>query len=230
MSDQPDALMLFAAGFGTRMGALTAARPKPMIEVAGQPLIGHALAQASDVDLRVRLANLHYKPESLESWLQARGIETILEAPDILETGGGLKAARETLGGGPVYTMNTDAVWQGPPALTCLAKAWRPEIMDGLLLTIPKARAIGHAGTGDFALDTDGRLQRGGADIYTGAQIIRTERLAEIAERAFSLNRLWDLLLAEGRLFGTPYPGRWCDVGRPEGIAAAEAMLSESHV
>jgi CTP:molybdopterin cytidylyltransferase MocA len=43
MPDFPFPLMIFAAGFGTRMGALTAARPKPLIPVAGRALIDHAL-------------------------------------------------------------------------------------------------------------------------------------------------------------------------------------------
>ncbi len=73
------------------------------------------------------------------------------------------------------------------------------------------------AGRGDFVADADGRLTRGPGLIYGGAQIIATEGLAAIEAEAFSLNLLWDRMLAEGRLFGLIYPGRWCDVGQPGG-------------
>ena len=42
----------------------------------------------------------------------------------------------------------------------------------------------------------------------------------------FSLNALWDLQMANGRVFGVIHPGMWCDVGRPDAIPLAEAMLA----
>ncbi|MCP4819266.1 MAG: nucleotidyltransferase family protein, partial [Shimia sp.] len=94
----------------------------------------------------------------------------------------------------------------------------------------PQEHTIGHKGQGDFTLPKDGRIARGPGVIYGGVQILRTEGLAEINEDAFSLNLLWDQLLAKGRLYGVSYPGSWCDVGSPEGITLAEQMLSDPDV
>ena len=128
-------------------------------------------------------------------------------------------------------TLNADAVWSGTNPLQQLAAAWDETRMDALLLLAPKAQTRGHSGRGDFLLDSEGRIQRAAgaeAPIYLGAQIIRTEGLAEIDEDVFSLNRLWDVLIARGRAFGLIHQGGWCDVGRPEGIAQAEALLAEA--
>jgi MurNAc alpha-1-phosphate uridylyltransferase len=222
--------MLFAAGFGTRMGALTTTRPKPMIEVAGKPLIDHALDLVSPMHLTRVVANLHYKPEPLIAHLESRNVALSIEAPDILETGGGLRHALPLLGDGPVFTMNTDAVWCGPNPLKLLRTAWEPARMDALLLCIPPAGAIGHQGNGDFHLGPDGRIARGSGLIYSGVQIIKTDALHEIRETAFSLNLLWDQMGLANRLFGLTYPGEWCDVGHPEGIALAESLLERCDV
>ena len=147
------------------------------------------------------------------------------EEPEILDTGGGLRAALPLLGPDPVFALNTDAVWSGPNPLRLLAEAWDPERMDALLLCVPVARAIGRKGGGDFTVGTDGRLSRGGDAVYTGAQIIRTDGLASVPEPVFSLNLLWNAMATENRLYGLPYPGQWCDVGHPEGITLAEDML-----
>lgn len=85
---------------------------------------------------------------------------------------------------------------------------------------------MGHDGPGDFAMGDDGCLSRGAQFVYTGAQIITTGLLARITEPTFSLNRIWDMLMAEGRLFGVAHDGNWCDVGRPESIPLAEALLN----
>lgn len=220
------AVMLFAAGFGTRMGALTAETPKPMVAVAGRPLVDHAL-DVADGAKRI-VANVHYRPEMLVGHLEARGVAISHEDP-ILETGGGLRAALPLLGAGPVMTLNTDAVWTGPNPLDQLAAAWDADRMDGLLLLLPDD-AVGKS-AGDFVMDADGRLSRAkgarGA-IYLGAQILRTEGLSAITETVFSLNVLWDRMIAEGRLFGLMHRGGWCDVGTPAGILDAEAMLARA--
>ena len=93
MSQSPDAVMLFAAGFGTRMGALTKDRPKPLIKVAERPLIDHALALVDAVHPSRVVANLHYHADQLQAHLAPKGILLSHETPEILETGGGLRAA-----------------------------------------------------------------------------------------------------------------------------------------
>lgn len=218
--------MLFAAGFGTRMQPLTLTRPKPLVQVAGRALIDHALDQAAPLPGLKIVANAHYLPDQIVDHLAPRGIPVLVEDPEILDTGGGLKNALPLLGDGPVFTMNTDAVWSGPSPLALLADAWDGDRMDALLMCVSPENAVGHAGTGDF-VDTGGRVTRGPGLIYSGAQVIRTEGLAEIDRTAFSLNLLWDRMLNAGRLHILSYPGRWCDVGHPGGIALAEEMLAD---
>lgn len=231
MRSTPPPLMLFAAGFGTRMGALTATRPKPLIPVAGKPLIDHALALADGAGITRIVANTHYLADQIATHLAGRDIALSHEAGQIRETGGGLKAALPLLGRSPVLTLNTDAVWTGKNPLIQLIDAWDGARMDGLLLLLPTAQALGHSGTGDFLLDAQARLTRAkgtSAPVYLGAQMLRTEGLAEITEDVFSLNRLWDQMIAAGRLYGVIHDGGWCDVGRPEGITQAEALLRVS--
>lgn len=218
--------MLFAAGFGTRMRPLTATRPKPLVEVAGRPLIDHALDLAHRAGIRRIVANLHYRAEMLEAHLQGSGVVTVTEHPDILDTGGGLRNALPLLGDGPVLTLNTDAVWTGPNPLATLRETWRPGEMDALLLLVPKDAATGHAGPGDFLMDGAGRLSRGPGLVFGGAQIVEPAAVETVSDRVFSLNRVWDDAAARGRLFGVVHPGGWCDVGRPASIPVAEALLS----
>lgn len=226
MSQPPRAVMLFAAGFGTRMKPLTRTRPKPLIEVAGRPLIDHALDLARAVQPDRIVANLHYLAPMLRTHLEPQGVLLSHETPDILDTGGGLRAALPLLAANPVFTMNTDAIWSGPNPLQLLTRAWDPDRMDALLMCVPVAQALGHDGPGDFAIGDDGRLYRGGGTIYGGAQIVRTDRLAGVTDPAFSLNRVWDEMHRDGRLYGVGYPGRWCDVGHPGGIALAEELIA----
>ena len=216
--------MLFAAGKGTRMGDLTKDRPKPMIEVAGKPLIDHALQIANAADVGPIVVNLHYLPQLLQAHLSGQGIVFSDETDGLLETGGGLRKALPLLCSNPVLTMNTDAVWNGPNPIETLKNAWQPQ-MEALLLLVKKQNVSGHLGAGDFGINAEGHLHRAPDLIYTGVQIIRTDVLSEITEDAFSMNLAWDIIGKRNGLFGAVYDGKWCDVGQPSSIPLAEAML-----
>lgn len=223
-------LMLFAAGFGKRMGALTQGLPKPLIPVAGRALLDHALDLAGADIVSHTVINLHYLGDQIVRHIGTRNVTFSTEDP-ILETGGGLRAALPVLGDGPVMTLNTDAVWTGQNPLAELAAAWDDAKMDALLLLSPISHALGHTGTGDFLLNAGGQISRAsGAPglVYLGAQIVRTDRLAEIPETVFSINLLWDQMIAGGRAYGLLHQGGWCDVGQSSSIALAEGMVRDS--
>ena len=225
----PRAAMLFAAGFGTRMGALAADRPKPLIPVAGRTLLDHALEVARGAGVARIVVNAHYRAAMIRAHLARQPDVTVAEEPGpILDTGGGLRAALPLLGPGPVFTLNTDAVWTGPNPLRTLAAAWDPAAMDALLLLAPPDRATGHGGPGDFVREAGGRLSRAAGragPVFLGAAIVHPRAIPADAGTVFSLNRAWDAAAARGRLHGAIHPGGWCDVGHPAGIALAEALL-----
>lgn len=218
------ATMVLAAGLGRRMRPLTDDRPKALVEVAGRALIDHALEQVAGPGPLV--VNAHHHADALRAHLAGRDLTLLEETPQLLDTGGGLRNALPHLGPGPVLTMNADNVWTGPRARDTLLAAWDPEAMDGLLLL---GRHKGRAEAGRWKLDLDaaGRIFRtpNGYE-YLGAGIFKTDGLAAMPEGPFSLRDLWPAMMEADRLSGVVHPGQWVDVGRPENIAAAEALLA----
>ncbi len=219
---RPAPAMIFAAGFGTRMGKLSRTLPKPMVPFAGRPMISHCIGLLREAGITTIVANTHHLPQEIEPFLRSEGIAVSREHPDILETGGGLKAAAALLGSSPVITINPDAAWLGRNPVRAMIAAWRPG-MQALLALVPKSLAHGTSGAGDFRIEA-GRILRGGPLIYGGAQIIVTGRLDRIPGKAFSLNVYWDLLSESGGLHGLVYDGRWCDIGHPAGLRTAEGL------
>ena len=234
----PETAMVMAAGLGKRMRPLTATRPKPLVEVAGKPLIDHALDRLRAAGVRKAVVNLHYLPDALEAHLKNRvkGIEIAVsdERDQLLETGGGLLNALPQIDADPFLAVNSDNLWVDGPvdSLRLLASNWEDERMDALLLLVPLAHAYCHQGRGDFHLKPTGQLSRRRARgvapfVYTGIQMV-SKRLFEgdLPEGPFSTNLLWDRAIAAGRCYGSVHQGLWFDIGAPENIKKAEAILS----
>ncbi|SLN30606.1 nucleotidyltransferase family protein [Roseisalinus antarcticus] len=224
MGVTPEAALFFAAGLGTRMRPLTDTRPKPLVRVGGTTLLDHALSLAEAAGIGRKVVNAHYLADMIAAHLQGRDIALSDERDRLLDTGGGLRKALPLLGPGPVFTMNTDAVWRGPNPFALLRDHWAPDRMEALLLCVPREAALGHAGAGDFTFDPAGRLAYGPGPVYTGAQIVAPATLDGIDGDVFSMRRVWDRMIDRGTIFGLAYPGRWCDVGRPDSIPIAETL------
>ena len=235
-----ESAMVMAAGLGKRMRPLTATRPKPLVRVAGKPLIDHAFDRIEEAGIGHVVVNVHYLADALEAHLasaaKTRAFEISVsdERAQLLETGGGLVRAAPLLRGDPILCANSDNIWTDGPvnAIELLRRRWDDAAMDALLLLIPQARATGHSGRGDFHMDKVGRLERRRAGriapfVYTGVQLLSRRLLEGAPEGPFSTNILWDGAIAAGRLFGLSHNGRWFDVGTPGAIARVEADLAD---
>lgn len=234
----PSTAMVMAAGLGKRMRPLTASRPKPLIEVAGKPLIDHVLDRLRAAGVGRIVVNVHYLADALEAHLKARASDFDVAVSDerelLLETGGGMVRAQQLIDADPFLAINSDNFWIDGPAdtLRLLASHWRDGEMDALLLLVPQARAGNHGGQGDFHMDSAGRLTRRRRGrvapfVFTGIQMVARRLLRDAPDGPFSTNILWDRAIAEGRCFGVVHQGLWFDVGTPGAIEATERALQD---
>lgn len=231
------AAMVLAAGLGLRMRPLTLARPKPLVEVAGKPLIAHAFDRLRAAKVKTAVVNTHYLAEQIEAWARTQHSPRVVisdERAEVLDTGGGIALALPKLGPEPFFVLNSDSFWQeqGQPALDRMRAAWDDRAMDCLLLLCPIAQTVGYDGDGDFVRDDEGRLRRkagnhGQALAYIGGYLVHPRLFEGAPAGKFSMNRLWDKAIAAGRLHGIVHAGKWLHVGTPEAIALAEAALAE---
>lgn len=229
-----DTAMVMAAGMGKRMRPLTATQPKPLVRVAGKPLIDHTLDRLADAGISRAVVNVHYLADALEAHVRERATPKVTisdEREALLETGGGMIKARGSLPD-PFFCLNSDNIWlEGPrDAFHDLSKRWNADQMDALLLLVPHARAANFRGKGDFHMDAMGRVSRRRSGriapfIYTGIQLVSHRLLREAPDGKFSTNVLWNRAIEEGRLFGTAFTGQWFEVGTPEAIKPTEEAL-----
>jgi MurNAc alpha-1-phosphate uridylyltransferase len=212
--------------------------PKPLVPVAGKPLIDHVLDRLAAAGVERAVVNVHYLADMIENHLKGRTRPQIVisdERAKLLNTGGGVVKALGAIGREPFIHVNSDTIWidSVKPNLERLSEAFDPTTMDALLLLAPVSTSIGYPGRGDYAMAPDGRLKkRGERDIapfvYAGAAILRPELFKDAPAGAFSLTTLFNRAEAVGRLHGLRLEGVWMHVGTPEAIKDAEAAIAAS--
>ncbi len=232
----PETAMVLAAGRGERLRPLTDRLPKPLVVVDGMTMLGRMLDMLAAAGVRRAVVNTHHLAAQIHSHLEGRAAPEIVfsDEAELLETGGGVAKALAELGAAPFYAVNSDIVLlDGPePVLWRMARAWRDDAMDALLLTHRTVRAHGYDGPGDFVTAADGRLRRRREQeivpyLLTGIQLLHPRLFEGCPKGAFSLNRLYDRAAEAGRLHGLDHDGEWLHVGTPTSLAGAERILKE---
>jgi N-acetyl-alpha-D-muramate 1-phosphate uridylyltransferase len=238
MSAKPDKAMVLAAGLGLRMRPLTERMPKPLVQVAGRPLLDHALDKLAEAGVVEAIVNVHYLPDQIIEHVSQRKRPRVTisdERDSVLGTGGGVVKALPLLGSAPFFHVNADTLWiDGVRSnLARLAEAFDSARMDILLLMAPTAGSIGYEGNGDYAMLPDGALRKRKEHqvvpfVYAGAAIISPSVFVGAPTGEFSLTRMFDAANEKERLFGLRLDGTWMHVGTPDAVGAAEDAFLES--
>jgi len=234
----PSKAMVFAAGLGARMRPLSDAVPKPLIKVAGTPMIDHMLDRFARAGTRTAIVNVHHLADQIEAHLATRkDMEIVIsdERDALLDQGGGIAKALPLLGDEPFFICNTDAFWiEGPRQnLLRLAEVWDPAKMDILLLVAATTASVGVDWPGDFLMTADGRLAKRAEwevapFVYAGVGIIKPQLFAAETRKIFPLAPFFCEAARQGRLYGQRLDGLWLHVGAPQVIAEAEWMIARS--
>jgi MurNAc alpha-1-phosphate uridylyltransferase len=209
--------MILAAGRGERMRPLTDHTPKPLLPVAGRPLIEHLIAALVADGFREIVVNTAHLGELIERQLGDGGRLGVRLAysreGEALETGGGIRQALPLLGDEPFLVVNGDIATDFP-----FARLRQPPSGLAHLVLVPNPS---HHGRGDFAL-VGGRVAEDGEvrHTFSGIGVYRPELFADRPPGRFPLAPLLRAAMAREAVSGELYPGFWMDIGTAERLEA----------
>jgi MurNAc alpha-1-phosphate uridylyltransferase len=217
--------LILAAGRGERMRPLTDRIPKPLLPVAGKPLIQYHIENLARAGLRDLVINHARLGEQIETALGDGNrygvrIRYSAEGDAPLETGGGIVKAMALLESDPFLVVNAD-IWTDFPFSALPARI--PGLAHLVLVDNPA-----HNPDGDFALD-GGLVSDRGARRYTfsGIGLYRPALFADSPEEQFPLAPILRRAAASGLVSGQYYAGTWLDVGTPERLAALNRRMKK---
>ncbi|MEZ5560722.1 MAG: nucleotidyltransferase family protein [Pseudomonadales bacterium] len=214
--------MILAAGRGERLRPLTDRMPKPLVEVAGRPLIEHQLSWLRRAGVDTVVINLHHLAAQIVAALgdgSRFGLQIIYShEAELLETGGGIVKALPALGDAPFVLINGDiytdfdlADLPAEPAPGC----------DAHLLLTPKP---GFRAEGDFEAAAGRVTGRGDAYVYCGIAVLRPRLLAGRSECRFSLRDALFAAVERHAVSAQIWRGLWTDIGTLEQLQALRAQ------
>jgi MurNAc alpha-1-phosphate uridylyltransferase len=220
--------MVLAAGRGERMRPITDRIPKPLVPVAGKPLIVYHLEALARAGVRDVVINLAYRGAQIREALgdgSRYGVRIAYsdEGPDPIETGGGIFKALPLLGTQPFIVVNGD-IW------TDFDVATLPLLEGGVHARLVMVPNPPHVANGDFALDGGYIIESAKNDrfTYSGIGVFSPEFFHDCQPGKFPLRPLLSRAIAARKLTGQVYRGVWLDIGTPERLAELEASLRSS--
>lgn len=223
--------MILAAGVGKRMRPLTDITPKPLLPVAGTPLIEHhirRLAEAGFSELVINVAHLGQQIVDYCGDGSRWGVSIVFSVEDEpLETAGGIIKALPHLGDEPFLIVNGD-VWTEFPFASLRQYVMRQEEAAHLVMVDNPPQ---HP-RGDFRLDDQGWLQalqvlesEEEGYTYAGIGLYDPSFFAGVEPGKLSLLPLFEAAIAQHRLGGRSYHGAWTDVGTPKRLQALDIEI-----
>ncbi|GAA3910252.1 N-acetylmuramate alpha-1-phosphate uridylyltransferase MurU [Litoribacillus peritrichatus] len=235
-SDSSVYAMILAAGKGTRMRPLTDDCPKPLLKVAGLPLIEHHLRKLKRAGVTHVVVNCAYLAEKVEAYIHQRpddglDIYCVNEGQEPLETAGGIVNALPQLGERPFIVVNGD-VWTDFD-YRLLVQAAEALIVSDRLGELVLVNNPVHNPAGDFAVESSVlRNKSESNDHYTfsGLSVFKPQLFRSLSRDSGALGPMLRSWANQSLLSASVYPGYWLDVGTPERLIALEDRIAGSLV
>ncbi len=232
--------MILAAGRGERMRPLSDARPKPLLEAGGKPLIVwqiEALARAGIVDIVINHAWLGEQIETALCDGSRLGVRIAYSAErEALETAGGIAHAlpllttEERNTPGDVFLAVSGDIFCDYDYRRLLPRAAELATAEEARMYLVMVPNPPFHPAGDFTLGADGRLALNGAECLTFGNIglYDTRSFAAIAPgEKVAMTPYYHAAIAAGRANGERFDGRWENIGTPAQLAALDHSLHQ---
>ena len=232
--------MIFAAGKGERMRPLTLHTPKPLLPVAGKPLIEYHLENLARAGVHDVVINIAWLGQHIVDHLGSGarfGLRIVFsdEGTEPLNTATGIARALNFLGDVPFVLVNGD-VWTDYPLSHLVSHVLaqdsqrknKPREQNALAHLVLVENPPHHV-NGDFVLGDDGWLSADSAPRFTfsGLSVIDPQLLPAAVPDNTPLGPLLHQAIAAHRVTGELYRGRWVDVGTPQRLEQASRLAIE---
>ena len=200
--------MVLAAGLGKRMQPLTLKTPKPLLEINNISLLERAIKLLIKSGVEEISINVHHLPEQIEKFIEEKKFKVQVnisnETDALLDTGGGILEATKHFDDNPFYVINPDTLWSDRyiEEIKRLEDSYSKNKKPTLLL-VNKKLSFDGSFKGDFNL-TNNQITRDEKNdfIFTGLQIIQRNFLTSENSKVFSMNKIWNDLIANKELYG----------------------------
>lgn len=216
--------MILAAGRGERMRPLTDATAKPLLPVAGKPLIEYHVEALARAGLREIVINLAWHGAAIRQALGdgrrfGANIAYSDEGDSALETGGGIFRALPLLGDAPFVVVSGD-VWTDYPFASLASAPTGDDLAHFVLVPNPPYHS-----NGDFGL-RGARVRDDGARFtYANIGVFHPQFFAGCKAGRFALAPLMFARARAGCVSGELYPGRWFNIGTPAQLQQLDELL-----
>lgn len=231
VAEAPEQCVILVGGFGTRLGALTANCPKPLLQVGDGRFLDELIWQAKRFGFRRISLLAGFRAEMVVDYIESRAfdrsinIEVAIE-PEPLGTAGALRLAAEKLAP-HFFLLNGDSLFDFNWLDLVPFCADKRNCLVGMALR-SQANTSRYGLVNYDAGRVTGFSERGGPTsgvINGGIYLLSRDILDFLPERGSLECDVLPSLAAQGHVYGRIYDGFFIDIGTPESFAAAGELI-----